>query len=91
MCVTGREGGRYWGGERVRRETGKGEEWFGGSGSCDSKLYFITSFFFFNHSTVCPKKVKPIERKSATFLQLLLGEPTESRLMWVYQMRYILS
>jgi len=65
-----RERGREGEGGRRRGVVGR-------RGSCESKLSFYY-FFFFNHSTVCSIKVKPIERESATFSQLLLGEPTGS-------------
>lgn len=49
------------GGERGRGKGGKGEEWLEGGGVVIVSCLFITSFFF-NHSTVCSIKVKPIER-----------------------------
>lgn len=60
MCITGMEG---LGDRRGQRGGGKVEIGRSGwrEGSCDSKLSFYY-FFFFNHSTVCSIKVKPIER-----------------------------
>lgn len=63
MCIIGMEGWGDWkergikGGKEAKERSGWREE-----GVVIGSCLFITSFFFFNHSTVCSIKVKPIER-----------------------------
>jgi len=58
MCITGMKGGRDWEGEGCEGN-GKGRGVVGGSGSCDSELSFITSFFFLTTVQFVLKKLNP--------------------------------